>query len=228
MIEKKQKPMGKGFGLTAEEVIDILDGKQTSILRHINRKAQWELNRRSSSAAPGEHLSFQFFGKSPVITKLGSETLNIQDFRPTISKGDFIYILEPWTCLYDIDDKNDVVVNSGKIYYKADKSLPIEKKYVLYGKSLKDPWLEKNLPIELTRIMLFVENVGIECFDTNWYWAITFSDSIFWKTANGYMPGDVAMEPDSDVKEFFPFVDKDDYKKLMKIGKYSIFRQQKR
>ena len=120
------------------------------------------------------------------------------------------------------------VVNSGKIYYKADNSLPTEKNFVLYGKSMEDPWIDKYLPIKLTRLILFVENVGIEQVDTIWYWAITFSDSTFWKTANGYMPGDVAMEPDSDVNDFFPFVDKDDYKKQMKIGKYSIFKQQKR
>lgn len=135
-----------------EMVRAIMDGRKTVTRRKVDKDISYRFDVEND-------------GKNIVVY---IDQATGDSYRPEkmcrYQKGDILYVRETWKYVYDVDDADHIIENTGRYVYCADDDMPFNY-WVDADGSYRDrmPWSPSiHMPKEAARIWLKVTNVRVE------------------------------------------------------------------
>ena len=142
----------------------ILEGRK-SCTRRIVKPQQLigMLPDKCKNGAPEEFLKEKKLMVNPYCDMTDIELINTA-YKAPYQPGDILYVRETWQYLYELDENEQVIEDTGKYYYAATDTIPFDT-YVDENGVKHDhaPWRPSiHMPKEAARIWLKVTDVRVE------------------------------------------------------------------
>lgn len=141
-------------------VQDILDGRKKATRRII----KFPVNTFTNELPKAQHV--KVYGDT-----LYGETVHFYEepfysfyMKPPYRTGDILYVRETWQYLYELDDNEQIIEDTGRYYYAATDKMPFDSYVDSHGvTSFNIPWRPSiHMPKAAARIWLKVTDVRVE------------------------------------------------------------------